>query len=86
MLSDQPKHKRLFWFVCERGQVDLCVSDPGGETDLFREASLPDLIHIYRGNVPLGAAIEDGRLKVDGAPKTIRQLGGWFNFETMART
>jgi len=56
-----------------------------GDTDLFLKGSLPDLIQINRGDVSLVAAIEDGRLKVDGASKTIRKFGGWFNVDTMAR-
>ncbi|WP_306007204.1 winged helix-turn-helix transcriptional regulator [Aquicoccus porphyridii] len=85
-VSDQPEHKRRYWFVCEDGKLDLCVSDPGGETDLFLDATLADLIRVYRGDVALEAAMDDGRLKVDGAPKHIRRLRRWFNFDTMART
>jgi hypothetical protein len=85
-VSDQPQRKRLYWFVCEEGNLDLCVSDPGGEADLFLNATLADLIRVYRGDVALEAAIENGRLKVDGAPKHIRRLRRWFNFDTMAKT
>ncbi|GGH41961.1 transcriptional regulator, HxlR family [Cribrihabitans marinus] len=85
-VSDQPEHKRFYWYVCEGGRLDLCVSDPGGGTDLFLEATLADLIRVYRGDVPLAAAMEDGRITVDGAPKLMRRLARWFNFDTMART
>ncbi|MEI4235194.1 winged helix-turn-helix transcriptional regulator [Roseovarius sp. D22-M7] len=85
-VSDQPEHKRLYWFVCEAGTLDLCVSDPGGATDLFLEATLGSLIRVYRGDVALETAIDDGRLKVDGAPKHIRRLRRWFNFDEMAKT
>ncbi|WP_269581158.1 winged helix-turn-helix transcriptional regulator [Roseibium sp. Sym1] len=85
-VTDQPEHKRRYWFVCEDGTLDLCVSDPGGETDLYLSASLPDLIHIYRGDLPLDVAVDSGRLTVDGPPKLIRKLGAWFNFGVMAGT
>lgn len=85
-VSDQPEHKRFYWFVCEGGNLDLCVSDPGGGTDLFLEATLEDLIQVYRGDVALAVAIEDGRLTVDGALKLSRRLGQWFNFDSMAKT
>lgn len=85
-VTDQPAHKRLYWFVCEHGKLDLCVSDPGGGTDLYLEATLADMIRVYRGDVVLETAIEDGRLKVDGAPKHIRRLRRWFNFDSMAET
>lgn len=85
-VSDQPAHKRHYWFVCEQGKLDLCVSDPGGGTDLYLAATLADLIRIYRGDVALETAIEDGRLTVDGAPKHVRRLRRWFNFDSMADT
>lgn len=85
-VSDQPEHKRHYWFVCEAGSLDLCVADPGGGTDLFLDASLSNLIRVYRGDVALEAAIDDGRLKVDGTPKHIRCLRRWFNFGPMAKT
>lgn len=85
-VSDQPENKRSYWFVCEKGALDLCVSDPGGETDLFLSASLPDLIRIYRGDLALKAAIDSGRLEVDGPPKLTGRLGAWFNFGVMANT
>ena len=85
-ISDQPAHKRFYWFVCDNDKLDLCVSDPGGGTDLFLKATLADLIRVYRGDVSLATAIEDGRLKVDGAPKLTRRLERWFNLDTMART
>jgi len=84
-VSDQPDHKRLFWFVCEKGELELCVSDPGSETDLYLTGTLETMIRIYRGDVSLGAAMEDGRLAVDGPPRLVRALGRWFNFDEMAR-
>ncbi|MFZ7094336.1 winged helix-turn-helix transcriptional regulator [Primorskyibacter sp. 2E233] len=85
-VSDQPQHKRYYWFVCEKGQLDLCVSDPGGETDLFLRATLENVIRVYRGDVLLARAIENGLLMVDGPPKLVRALRRWFNFDQMART
>jgi len=85
-VTDQPQHKRFYWFLCEAGKLDLCVSDPGGETDLYLRATLADLIRVYRGDVTLAAAMGDGRLEVDGAPKLQRRLARWFNFDAMAKT
>ncbi len=85
-VSDQPQHKRFYWFVCQAGELDLCVSDPGGPTDLYLDATLANLIRVYRGDVALETAMDDGRLRVDGAPKLVRRLRRWFNFDAMAKT
>ncbi len=83
---DQPANKRLYWFVCEGGDLDLCISEPGAGTDIYLAATLRDLIHVYRGDVALPTAIEAGRLRVDGPPRLTRRLSDWFNFGPMART
>ncbi|GAA6202687.1 winged helix-turn-helix transcriptional regulator [Aquicoccus sp. SU-CL01552] len=85
-VTDQPEGKRFYWFVCEAGELDVCVSDPGGETDLFLSAALPDLIRVYRGDVSLAAALEDGRLVADGAPNLLLRLPRWFNSSPVAKT
>ncbi|WP_420557831.1 winged helix-turn-helix transcriptional regulator [Roseovarius sp.] len=85
-VCDQPRHKRYYWFVCDAGDLDLCVSDPGGNTDLYLGATLETLIQVYRGDIALGAAIDNGQLAVDGPPNLLRRLPRWFNFDTMART
>jgi len=85
-VCDQPANKRLYWFVCKDGALDVCVSDPGGETDMFLSATLRDFIHIYRGDITLLHAIENGRLLVDGQPHVTRKLAKWFNFGVMATT
>lgn len=85
-VTDQPARKRLYWFVCEGGSLDLCVSDPGGETHLYLAATLRDLIHIYRGDLALAAALDTGRLAADGPPRLVGRLAAWFNFGVMAAT
>ncbi len=85
-VCDQPAYKRLYWFVCHDGALDLCVTDPGGETDLYLSATLRDFIHIYRGDVTLASALDTGRLVADGPPRMTRKLSKWFNFGVMAKT
>ncbi|MFD2741490.1 hypothetical protein ACFSUD_18110 [Sulfitobacter aestuarii] len=72
---DQPEHKRHDWFLCEAGRLDHCISDPGGETDLFLIGPLKALIRAYRGDVALETAIAEGQREVDGSPRHIRRLG-----------
>lgn len=85
-VTDQPINKRVYWFVCEGVALELCVSDPGGETDICLAATLRDLVRIYRGDIPLATAIEDGRLVIDGPPRLARRISQWFNFGRTAKS
>ena len=78
-ITDQPDHKRFWWFVNENATCELCVHDPGHEVDIYLSATLHDMIYIIRGDLTLPAARDTGRLEVHGPPKLLRKLPKWFN-------
>lgn len=77
--TDQPAHKATYWFVNEDGRLDLCVKDPGFDVTLWLGATLRDLTHVYRGDVPIAVALGDGRLEAHGPRDLVARLGAWFN-------
>ena len=81
--TDQPENKRLWWFLNSEGACQLCLTDPGGETDLYLASSLPDMIYIVRGDLPLSRAEETERLEVQGPRALRRALGKWFNLSPL---
>ncbi len=82
--TDQPRHKAEYWFVNDDGTLDLCVKDPGFETDLFLSGTLQNITHLYRGDIPVATALGDGRLEALGPKPMIRKLKDWFNFGPLA--
>jgi DNA-binding HxlR family transcriptional regulator len=75
---DQPANRQHWWFINENDRVELCLEDPGFEVDLYLATALPDMIRIYRGDVPLARAIAHERLKVHGAGWARRSLSSWL--------
>jgi DNA-binding HxlR family transcriptional regulator len=84
-LTDQPRSKRLWWFVNEDGACELCLEDPGFEIDLYLACTLRDMIYILRGDLPLGRAIDLDRLLVEGSVAARRALRGWLNLGPLAQ-
>lgn len=82
--TDQPAHKAIWWYLCEDGRCQLCVDDPGGETELYLAATVVDLIRIYRGDVPLRVALADGRLEAIGDHAALEALPVWLNLSPLA--
>ncbi len=76
--TDQPASVRNWWLVNAGGQVELCVKDPGFEVDLYLAATLPDMIRIYRGDLTLARALEQGRIEAHGAAWACRALPRWL--------
>jgi DNA-binding HxlR family transcriptional regulator len=77
-LSDQPSGKREWWFINEEGRLDLCLEDPGFEVDLYLTTTLPDMIHIWRGDMSLTQALNSGRFEALGPTRLKRALRSWL--------
>lgn len=82
--TDAPAHKRYWWYLCENGRTQLCVDDPGGDTDLYLAATVADFIRVYRGDLALGSAMAEDRLEVIGGTGARRALAAWLNLSPLA--
>jgi DNA-binding HxlR family transcriptional regulator len=83
--TDQPSGKDLWWFVNKDGRSELCLDDPGFEPNLYLASTLPDMIHIIRGDILLGEAIATERLEVIGTSNARKQFASWLNVSPLAR-
>lgn len=83
-LTDQPQHKRRWWFLNEGGGCQLCLEEPGFEVDLYLAIALPDMIYIWRGDLSLHEAMETGRLETHGTAPARRALPRWLGVSTLA--
>lgn len=84
-LSDQIDSKRFWWFLNEAGRCELCLKDPGGEVGLYLACSLPDAIHLVRGDASLPAMLELGRLEAIGEAWARGALADWLNLGPLTR-
>lgn len=84
-LTDQPAERRLWWFLNRNRRTELCLEDPGGEVNLYLATTLPDAIHLVRGDVTLARALDSGRLEALGDGWARRELAGWLNLGPITR-
>ncbi|WP_166268904.1 winged helix-turn-helix transcriptional regulator [Marinobacter caseinilyticus] len=82
--TDQPKHKRLWWFRNEHGVSELCLQPPGVDVDLYLSTTLMDMIYIWRGDLSPAQALETGRLTAHGKGWARRVVGQWLGISTLA--
>jgi DNA-binding HxlR family transcriptional regulator len=81
---DQPAQRRHWWFVNDTGKVELCLKDPGFEVDVYLCARLVDMIHLWRGDLPLSRALETGQLEVLAPKRLKRALPAWLALGPLA--
>ena len=84
-LTDQPEDRARWWFVNEAGHCALAGHDPGAEPNVSLAATLPDMIYVVRGDLPLARAAASGRLEIVGEPAARHALGRWLNMGPLAR-
>lgn len=82
--TDVPPNKRFWWYLCENGRTQLCIDDPGGETDLYLAVTVETLIQVYRGDLPLQTAVAEERLEVIGERAARDALAAWLNLSPLA--
>lgn len=70
--------RRRYWLVLQRGDPDLCYSDPGFGDDLVVRASVEALIRVYLGQWSFAAAVRSGQVGTEGSRELARSMVGWF--------
>jgi len=80
-----PDEATLCRFRNAEEQCELCLTDPGGEVDLFVACTLPDMIHVIRGDRTIAAAIGSDRLELVGPQWARKRFGAWLNLSPLSR-
>lgn len=82
--TDQPKSKRLRWIVGDRGGVELCITDPGLEPDLYVVTDSKVVTFVWYGDIPLRRAIRDGRIRLHGPRRLCDAFPSWLKLNMLA--
>jgi DNA-binding HxlR family transcriptional regulator len=81
---DQPPPKRLRWIVCDREDAEFCIIDPGFDPDLYVTADSRTITWVWYGDVPLDAALADGRIELDGPRRLREAFPSWLKLNLLA--
>ncbi|MEQ9642590.1 MAG: helix-turn-helix domain-containing protein [Alphaproteobacteria bacterium] len=82
--TDQPTHKRNWWYLNKDGACELCIEPPDDDIELHVQADLATLIHIWRGDLTVGQALKAERLELDGAGWARRAFPRWLGIAAIA--
>lgn len=78
--TDVGKNEGRYWLIVKPGMpVDLCISDPGHDVDLYVEANSKALASVWLGYSTWQAEISRDRIFLSGAPHLIRTIDRWIN-------
>ncbi len=73
-----------FWLVLTKGDVSLCLTDPGFELNVVVTADLSTFFQIWLGRASYFDALRDGRVEVDAIPRLADAFPTWFAYSLAA--
>lgn len=82
--TDQSKPKRLRWIVGSGSGVELCITDPGFDVDLWVVTESLTMTGVWYGDLSLQRAIRDGAIKVHGPPRLCDAFPSWLQLNMLA--
>lgn len=83
-LTGSPTGLDRFWLLNEDGRVDMCLKNPGFDTDLLVQAPLQRFVEAWRGFRSLESEMRAGHIRVSGPPSLVHQLPGWLQLSALA--
>jgi hypothetical protein len=76
--------KCCFWLVLHRPEVDLCLADPGFDTDLCVTTDVRSFTRVFLGHLGITQALDDGSVSLEGRRDLRRAFGGWIGLSPFA--
>ncbi|NEZ04929.1 helix-turn-helix transcriptional regulator [Wenzhouxiangella sp. XN201] len=79
-----PPDCRRFWLVCTEDAVDMCLKDPGFETDLVIQAELLCFVECWRGFRDLKQEIRRGNVRLTGPRELKQAFPDWLQLSSLS--
>jgi len=82
--TDAPKNDALYWLVKSTEGVDLCISDPDYEVDLYVTTTVRTMTEVWNGDTPISAAINNGKIELHGPSAFRNAFPTWLQLNLFA--
>ncbi len=82
--SGTPTKFRRFWLVNNDGKVDMCLKDPGYETDLVVRSDMRCFVEAWRGFRDLRQEIRTGKIRLAGPRQLTSSFPDWLLLSALA--
>jgi DNA-binding HxlR family transcriptional regulator len=76
---------RLFWLLLDRKQSDLCIEDPGFETDLYVDADLAAMAKVWLGDSTFEDTLRSGKVRLTGSRELAQAFPSWLMLSHFAK-
>lgn len=81
-----PRGKERFFLRFEPGDVELCLTNPGGDVALRLSTTPRTMAEVWLGDVSFATAVASGALRLEGPPRLVRAFPRWLQLSVFAET
>lgn len=74
-----------WWLVSEDGEVELCLTDPGGEVDIVIKSALAAMTAVWTCQTTFKDAVRKKEIAVFGDPGLAKKLQDWLQSSALSR-
>jgi DNA-binding HxlR family transcriptional regulator len=85
LYPDVQSAKRAWWLVIDGGKVDLCLTNPGFEIDLYVKSPLRSLTAVWMGLTTVQKEMESGQIELIGDQAIAKSMQQWLGLSTFAK-
>jgi len=78
--KDLDKKFNNWWMLAENNVIDLCIDDPGFDSDVTFVSDLRTMTQLWLGDTTLSGARSSGKLDVSGSSTLTRNIPKWLVF------
>jgi len=72
------KEQKNWWLLVKDNNVDLCLTNPGKDVDIYFSCTLRTMHDVWMGDRTYNDAIKSGDLLVQGEPALLKNIKSWL--------
>lgn len=76
--TDAPENAALYWLIKSDEGVDLCISDPSFDVDLYVTTDVRTMTEVWNGDTPMSGAIDHGKIDLHGSSSLRNAFPSWL--------
>ncbi len=84
VFTDVRPRKSHYWLVGSSQGVELCISDPSLDVDLFVVTDLRTMTSVWNGDLALAKKVQDGSIDLHGPRPLQQKFGSWLQLNMFA--
>jgi DNA-binding HxlR family transcriptional regulator len=85
MFPELTSTKRSWWLVIDGGKVDLCLTSPGFDIDLYVKSSLRSMTAVWMGMTTVKKEMGAGSIELIGDKQIAQSMQQWLGLSPFAK-